>query len=218
MTDISAKYPGAGPYMGIDPPGLLSGKTHFPAHLQPVSNTSQVTVTAARYYIAPWFFSGRQTYAGALFKQGGTGDNGKKVKIAFFNQTAAGLIGTLAKSFGEYTCDANATIKQMASAWTPPRAWHWGMFVCDGAGVFDGMTADRALSGVGHVPHSPTANMIGAIVANAFISENGGGPYHGDYVAGTYANFPEATGLAPTASIIGLTTNQVVFPAFGLYS
>ncbi len=207
-----------GPYMGIDPPGLVAGKTHWPAHLQPVTNTSTITVTAARYYIAPFFFTGRQAYAGALFKQGGTGDNGKKVKIAFYNSTAGGAIGTLAKSFGEYTCDASATTKQMASAWTPPRGWYWGEFVCDGAGAFDGMTPNRNISAVGVVTSYPASNMLGSFVANALVAENVGAHYCGDYVGGTYANFPEATSLAPTASINTASGNQVVFPAFGLYT
>lgn len=206
-----------GPYFGADPPPLAAGKTHFPAHLQAVTNTSTVTVSAARYYIAPWFFTGRQNYAGALFKQGGTSDSGKKAKIAFFDAVPSG-IGSLLKSFGEYTLDGSATTKQMASAWTPRRGWAWGMFVCDGAGVFDGMTAARPLSGVGMAAHAQAAAMVGAVVANAFIAENGGGAYCGDYVAGTYANFPEATGLAPTSSINGTTSNAVQFPAFGLYT
>mgnify|MGYP000104804904 CR=1 FL=1 len=215
MTDISVKFPGGGPYMGVDPPVVPAGKVVFPAHLQCVTNTTTVTVTAARYYIVPWFFTGRQTFAGALFKQGGTGDSGKKAKIAFFNASSSG-IGTLAKSFGEYTLDASATTKQLASAWTPARGWYWGMFVCDGAGVFTGMTSVRQVSGVGYAVNIPGVSHLGQVIADMALAENVGSLYIGDYVAGTYANFPESTGLAPTNSISGQTGAS--FPAFAPYT
>jgi hypothetical protein len=206
----------AGPVLGVDPPGIPAGKVMFPPHMNAVTNTSTLTVTAARYYIAPFWFSGRQTFSGALFKQGGTADNGKKVKIALYNTSASGAIGTLAKSFGEYTCDASATTKQMASAYTPDRGWKWGEFVCDGAGVFEGMTPVRYVSSVGGTLVNPIQAFMGSIIANAFLAENTYFQHCGDYVAGTYANFPEATSLAPTNTISSGSTQ--LFPAFGFYT
>ncbi len=205
-----------GPAFGADPPGLRAGVAVYPPHCNAVTNTSTVTVTAGRYYIAPFWFNGRTTFSGALFHQGGTGDSGKKVKIAFFYPTAAGPIGALAKSFGEYTLDGSATTKQMASSWRPPRGWYWGEFVCDGGGVFNGMRSEAYVSGVGGGSVNPLAQLLGAIVANALLAENTRNQYIGDYVAGTYANFPEATSLAPTASISASTAAS--FPAFGLYT
>lgn len=205
-----------GPAFGADPPGLRAGVAYYPLHCNAVTNTSTVTVTAARYYIAPFWFNGRTTFSGALFHQGSTGDSGKKVKIAFFNSTAAGPIGALAKSFGEYTLDGSATTKQMASAWRPNRGFYWGEFVCDGAGVFNGMRSDAYVSGVGGGMPNPLAQAMGAIIANALLAENTRNQYIGDYVGGTYANFPEATSLAPTNSINSSTAAS--FPAFGLYT
>lgn len=204
----------AGPCGGIDPPVMAAGKVLFPPHLQMMNNTTSMTTTAARYYMAPWFFTGRQVLAGALFRQAGVGDSGKKIKIALYNAGTSG-IGTLAKSFGEYTLDASATTKQLASAYTPPRGWYWGELVCDGAANLIGMSGTRT-SAVASGPVSGISGQFGGIIADASMAENVPEMWAGDYVAGTYANFPEATSLVPTGSLKSYRPD--VFPAFGFYS
>lgn len=205
-----------GPMNGVDPPGLGAGMIIFPPNLMPVTNTTTLTATAARYYIAPFWFNGRQAIAGATFSNSGTGDNGKKVKIALYNATNSGP-GSLAKSFGEITLNGSALIRQLASAYVPPRGWYWGEFVCDGAGAFHGMAAVRIVSSLGSSDvGEPYGPLLGMDTTTFGLAENTGARNIGSYVGGTYANFPEATSLVPATSVQGGTGN--LFPAFGFYT
>ncbi len=75
------------------------------------------------------------------------------------------------------------------------------------------MTCVLNESSVGLAP-VPIGNQMGRFVISAPSSDSLAAMPVSDYVAGTYANFPEATALVPTTT---LNSNGVT-PLFGLYT
>jgi len=206
-----------GPLNGVLPPPLIAGKFVLPNGYIIGPNLT-VTLTAARYYYALKYIPRIETYAGMKFRDSGAGNNGKKVKGAIFslNPTTGALSG-VAKSFGEVTLDATAGIETMASAWTPAAiGWYVLAIVSDSNPVLHSMARGARESDVGQQPVDVYDSNLGAF-ASEFLGNvtSASRQYnHGDYKDGTYANFPEASPLAPTNSICGAAST---FPLFGLY-
>lgn len=203
-----------GSFGGIKPPILKSGRYIAPHYLFP--SAYAVTTTAARYYMAAIYISYPTTFAGAWCHNSGAGDNGDKVKIAVYNVAAAGGPGTLAKSFGEVTLTGASAVRNFASSWTASAGWYYIELVTDNTVALYAMTGLVYASDVGYPFMNNLAFQIGSLATpttgSAFATPTG------DYVGGTYANFPEATSLTPTATIIDYPNNSTSFPAFGLYT
>lgn len=213
-------FPG-GSYFGITPPILMAGKIRMPPHLPIFDILGSVTLTAARYYFYAVYVDRPTTFAGAKFYNFGAGDNGKKVKVAIYNELSTGGPGTLAKDFGESTLTGAAAIRTLASSWSAQPGWYYMALTSDTAPVLSPMSAFNYVTTVGWSPPANPAGMLGAFHAN-LLAASGIQAYAGDYVAGTYANFPEATALVPTTSLYSAaaysaTTGQV-FPFFALYT
>lgn len=217
MTRASALFAGGGGLFGVRPPAIIAGKFSLPdGYIRANSNT--VTLTASRYYYAYKYVDRIETFSGVKFHDSGAGNNGKKVKVAAFTlDQETGAPNAVAKSFGEVTLDGTAGIETMASSWTPSEiGWHLIALTSDSDPVLYSMARGRHSSAVGQISADvfdiklpPFATAFFAEVANTERTYN-----HGEYVDGTYTNFPEATPVAPTTSLI---TAANTFPLFGLY-
>ena len=215
MSDIAGKFglSSSGPFGGRPAPIVMSGKILSPPHMK-ISGTGTVSVTAARYYITPFIVGRATTFAGVKFANIGAADNGKKVKIAFYNEAAAGGPGTLAKDFGEATLTGASAVRTLASSWSAAAGLYYGILAPESACDLAAMTPLLAITAAGYPPFNDQANMLHSFATEAFAS-NIQTANVGDYVAGTYANFPEATALTPTNTI--LTNAGSTFPTFGPY-
>lgn len=206
-----------GSLYGVKPPPLMSGKLILPDGYRRGHNVT-LTLTAARYYYAYHHVDRLETFSGVKFKDSGTGNNGKKVKIAAFTiDEETGAISTLAKDFGEVTLDGTAGIETMASPWTPSYiGWHILALVSDSNPVICTMARPWIETNAGLISHDHHDQKLGTFTADFFAETATASPRanHGEAKDGTYANFPEATGLAPTFSIVGVSNT---FPMFGLY-
>jgi hypothetical protein len=206
-----------GPLDGVTPPPIMSGKFVLPdGYFRGENNT--VTLTAARYYYALKYISRIETFSGVKFHDSGTGNNGKKVKIAAFSiSSLTGALSAVAKNFGEVTLDATAGIETLASSWTPTYiGWHVLALTSNSNPVIYSMARGARNSEVGQQPVDVYDSRLGTFATDFFsaITSVNRLYNHGDYAAGTYPNFPEATPLAPTASIVDAANT---FPLFGLY-
>lgn len=214
---IGGIFPSGGSYSGVLPPIIASGHALFPPHLVPSSYT--LTATAARYYTVPFYIPRATTFAGVKFRNSGAGNNGHKVKIAFFNELAGGGPGTLAKSFGESTLTGAAAIRTLTSSWAATPGWYYGEIVADNAVAFNCMITTETISGVGHAGVRGTWSQLPPIADNV-LSGNFGPqlPYGAEYVGGTYANFPEASSLTPTTTVQATNGGGAgEIPSFCLY-
>lgn len=192
----------------------MAGKYFIPPHMRLVASAVTATMTAARYYYVPFVIEYNKTYAGAWCKNATAGDSGKKIKIAIYNESASGGPGTLAKSFGEVTLGAASALQNFASSWAATPGRYYLAIVSDTAPTMYLMAAADSITTAGMLLPNVAANSMG-MLAQVFTSTSllNLQP-HNDYVAGTYANFPEATSLTPTASEGSFNTT----PAFGLYT
>lgn len=202
-----------GAYLGVPPPIIPTGRYILPPYLKSHGNLATTSV-ASRYYIAPFFVPRTTIFAGVKFWNSSTGDSGKKVKVAFYNESASGGPGTLAKDFGELTLNNTNALRTLSSSWTAAGArWYYGMLTTDSAVGFYGM-APCVTSNYHAAPGLAYLGLTADLVARGVGQE-----FHGDYVDGTYANFPESTGLAAAQSIAQESTvSNAYFPQFGLYT
>lgn len=208
-----------GSYAGVAPPILMPGKILLPPHMR-FGNGETMTTTAGRYYVVPFFVARTTTFAGVKFRNSGAGDIGDLVKIAFYGEAAAGGPGALAKDFGISTLGGAAAINTLVSAWTAVGpAWYYGVIVSNNTCDLNVMFPGAYYSSAGLLPLVPEATRLGAFATDLFAAL-GSTTYQGDYVAGTYANFPEATALAPTNSLLGAVTlaSTGFIPGFGPYA
>ena len=141
-----------------------------------------------------------------------TTDNGDKVKIAAYNESASGGPGTLAKNFGEVTLTGVSAVRTFASSWAANPGWYYLAMVSDNAVECHIMTAMPLNTLVGELTPNMAANMLGVSTPTVGTNHNSAVP-SSEYVGGTYANFPESTALTPTTTIFAQTT-----PVFGLYT
>lgn len=191
-----------------------TGRYFWPPHLRPIENATTITTTAARYYIVPFIIEHAITYAGAWCYNGGAGDNGDKVKIAAYNEASGGGIGTLAKSFGEVTLTGASAVRNFASSWSPTTGRYYLELVTDNTVTMFGMGAIDSPTNAGYLSVNHAVNTMGWQAAPPNSSSRLALQSAGDYVAGTYANFPEAASLAPTATAASIDE----MPFFGLYT
>ena len=219
MADIGQKFglSGGGGEWGIAPVTLLAGMSRRPPHLAPAA--AAMTMTTGRYYAVPFLIYPGDVFAGATFRQ--SGDNtGESVKIAFYNQAAAGGLGTVAKDFGAVAQGGASAINNLASAWTPgvsKPTYFYGVMVASAASVVFGAAAlvDGATAA--------TLSIGNSIPMFRAMSQDGTTsvlyPPGGFYVAGTYANFPEANGLTLSTTLPGIQIGSVPqLPYFELYA
>lgn len=218
MATIESKFglSANGIFNGAPAPRLMAGKTLWPPHMSPNMDVAQVfALTASRYFVIPFYVSHQTTFAGVKFKQNGN-LNGQKVKIAFYNEASGGGPGTLAKNFGEATLGAATAINTIASSWTAPAGWYYGELTGNSASSLFSMGNRLQVSDVGYTPPPAYTYLLGAFFTEAFaVGVNQKQLYGGDYVGGTYANFPEATSLTPATSVI--YEAALSLPAFCLY-
>jgi hypothetical protein len=201
------------PFNGARDPRRQASRYFWPHHLTPDKNTALAT-TGARYYVAPFFVSAPTTFAGAWCYNSGAGDNGDKIKIAAYNESGSGGPGTLAKDFGEVTLTGASAVRNFASSWTAPSGWYYLELVSDNAVSLYTMAAGVSVSGVGLFPLNHLANQLGVSVPTVSTAPEYEIPA-GEYVGGTYANFPEATSLTPATTLFSTGGS---FPWFGLYT
>lgn len=214
MTDIVTEFGlggGGGVFDGVRPPKAMAGTFIRGPHM--IGSATNFVATAALYYMYPIYLIAGDVFAGAAFYNQSAAQSGHKVKIAIYNEAAAGGPGTLAKSFGEVTLTAASAVRQIASSWTvPTTGWYYMELVGDSATNYFGAGSTFATAAAGIVGN---ATKMPRIIATAMgVAE---GISTGFSVAGTYANFPEATSLAFTANVGGpIEFNR--FPDFGLYA
>lgn len=210
-----ALFTTSGPYAGLPVPKIQAGKVRLPPHC--TYNTSTLTVTANRYYAVPFPIAEATTFAGVKFYNSGTGDSGSKVKIAAYFQGAAGGLGTLAKNFGEATLGSAAAINTLVSSWAASPGMYFLVLAANAGVALGTMESMPRSTTVGYVTANVLAMMNSFFPSDVMGSANSGA-YIGDYVGGTYANFPEAAGLTLTNSLAGIVSvgGTGIFPLFGL--
>lgn len=212
MVTIPNQGGGAGQFSGLKSFKPMAGKYFQPPHLLPRETAATMSTTGARYYIVPFIVEHAVTYAGAWCYNGGAGDNGDKAKIAIYNEAANGGPGTLAKSFGEITFTGAAAIRNFASSWSATPGKYYLEFVTDNAVTMYVMTALHQESAAGFALPNVASLTMGQLGSITLGTPSAAMPT-GDYVGGTYANFPEATSLTPATTLFGST-----IPQFGLYT
>jgi len=190
-----------------------SGKYFIPPHLTYVGDsTTTAATTGARYYVVPWYFDRPTTLAGAWCYNGGVGDNGDKAKMALYSEAAAGGPGALVKNFGEITFTGAIALRTFASSVSITPGMYYLEFVTDNAVTMCLMASSIYQTAAGAFVPNVLSNMNGSYG----VTLDTVGPRSipaADYVAGTYANFPESTSLTPTATLYGATV-----PLFGVYA
>jgi len=192
----------------------MAGKYFWPNHLRPVASGTTAAMTAARYVYVPFVVEHATTFAGAWCKNSGTGDSGKKIKIAAFYEKDTGGPGALAKNFGEVTLGATSALQNFASSWAAAPGRYYLGIVSDTAPTMYLMAAADSYTSAGFAPVNVAANSMGILAQVFTTTALHNIQAHHDYVAGTYANFPEATAVAPTASESAFNST----PFFGLYT
>jgi hypothetical protein len=197
-----------GTFLGVQGPQKRAGKNYWPQHLQLGGTARTLTTTAARQYSVPFYVDRPTTFAGAWAQNSGAGDNGDKIKIAAFVWET----GVLAKSFGEVTLTGAAALRQFASSWAASPGWYDLRLISDN--TVDLYAYNAMISAAGPVEPLP-ADQLGTYDAPTIAANTLNSPL-GDYVAGVYANFPEATALT-TTNTLRSSTSGGTFPSFGLY-
>lgn len=196
-------------------PALIkpTGRYYLPHDMMAEVTGTTLATTAARYYVVPFYVDRPTTFAGAWTFNGGAGDNGDKCKIAAYYEAATGGPGTLAKSFGEVTLTGAAAGRTFASSWLAAPGMYYLEFVNDNSVTMYCMTTLGTVTAVGQVGVPVGAGMKGW--STTFVPSSAvRGFAIGEYVGGTYANFPEATSLTPATTVSVFDT----FPIFGLYT
>lgn len=209
----------SGPYAGLLPPRILAGKMRLPPHCFYQNATK--ALTSSRYYATPYPVPEATTFAGAKFYNSGTTDSGSKVKVAAYAEAAGGGLGALAKSFGEATLGATAAINTLASSWAASPGMYWLVLTANAGVTLGSMESVARVTNVGFFIPNQLALLNSLFPADVFGVADQFGGYIGDYVDGTYANFPESTGLALAHSVNNIATTTSgggAFPAIALYT
>lgn len=201
----------SGQFLGAKGFKMMPGKYYRPPHLVQVNTPSTMNTTGARYYTVPFIIEQPTALAGAWCYNGGAADSGDKFKMALFSEAAAGGPGTMVKSFGEGTFTGAAALNSLTSSFSAAPGRYYLEFVTDNAVTMLCMSAMVRLSDAGYVTPSTAMNTMGAFTITAGSTEAASQAV-GDYVGGTYGNFPEATSLTLTTSLFGASA----FPLFGL--
>lgn len=219
MADLATKFGLAqavtgGIMGGVKPPLIMPGEVMLPPHC--LTTSSAVTMTASRIYYIAFRIEHIHAFAGAKTFNTGTGDNGKKVKIAIYSQAATGGPGDLLKDFGEITLTSAAAIRTLASSWTPTEeGWVYGAICSDTDPAMLSMGSTAVASGAGALQSPGIAMSLSGFPAEVFTTLYGtADAMIGKYAAGTYASFPAASAVAPTNSLYG---REAFMPAFGFY-
>lgn len=217
MAEVGNKFglgAGGGQFGGYQSYKKASGRYYMPPHMFIETSGTTMNSTAARYYIVPFIVEAPTTFAGAWTYNGGAADNGDKVKIAAYSEATSGNPGALAKNFGEVTLTGASAVRTFASSWTANPGRYFLEMVTDNAVNFFCMSPYMYSTAVGMTNVNMAMQTMGTVgaptVGAAFISNMAAA----DYVAGTYANFPESTSLAPTNTIYSIGS----VPLFGLYA
>lgn len=204
----------SGQFNGVKSFKPMAGKYLMPPHLVKEPQANSLNTTGARYYFVPFIVEQPITFAGAWCYNQGVGDNGDKAKIAAYNEASGGGPGTLAKSFGEITFTGASALRNFASSWTATPGKYYLAFVTDNAVAMQCMAQYASFSGAGQILPNPAGLTMGELATVTLSTTPAAASPTCDYVAGTYANFPEATALTPTASGAGVQS----CPLFGLYT
>lgn len=218
MAEVGNKFglgAGGGLFYGAQSPKKATGRYFIPPHMVILPSGQTVTTTAARYYIAPFYVEQVTTFAGAWTINSGVGDNGDKVKIAAYSEATAGGPGALAKSFGEVTLSGASAARTFASSWSANPGWYYLEMVTDNAADFYTMSTIIQVTSVGAILPNAASTSLGIIGAPTVSSTATANYSTGDYVGGTYANFPEATSLTPATTLFETSPR---LPLFGLYT
>lgn len=204
----------SGQFNGLPSFKPMAGKYLTPPHLVKEVQANSLSTTGARYYFVPFIVEQPITFAGAWCYNQGVGDNGDKAKIAAFNEASGGGPGTLAKSFGEITFTGASALRNFASSWSATPGKYYLAFVTDNVVAMQCMGQYVNFSAAGQALPNVAGNTLGELGGVTLDTTPAGASPNADYVAGTYANFPEATALTPTASAVGIQS----CPLFGLYT
>lgn len=207
-------FGGVGTFLGRSPPVLMTGKVVLPQYLKPCGTGAPIT--SGRIYYAPIILPGNITYSGMKTYNSGTGDNGNKIKMAAYFESATGGPGALAKSFGEVTLDGTAAIRSAASSWTPGPGLYFLAFAGNAAISMYTMISIGRDSAAGYILANPITTMLGGF-ASDYLAASNDGDIFGDYVSGTYSSFPADPATAPTNTIMGVSVVSAIMPIFGLY-
>lgn len=214
MADIRTKYSfGAGGlFNGAKSPIKQSGKFYWPPHTRPLNSGNNMTTTAARVYFTFFPIDRITSFSGAYCANSGTGDSGDKFKIALYNESASGGPGTLYKDFGEGTFTGAAVINSLSSSVSnvPPGDYYLA-FVTNNTVAMNVVSAVWVASNAGYITFPTLPNLLGTFTP-ALTTDIENPVVSGDYVGGTYANFPDAPALTPNTTIGGENS----FPYFGL--
>jgi len=210
MARTSTLGGGGGIVNGVKRLKAFTGQYLYPQHLKSAAAASYTT-TANRYVFIPFWLESGDTWTGVAVYNSGAGDTGEKMKIAVYNyDLTTGAPSTVAKNFGEITLTAAAAERKLASSWTVTvSGWYYLTFVADNA--FNLYGAAPVLSAVGVGPSITMANPRFTGPASQDLGEF----TVAYYVAGTYANFPEATAITPTTDILGVA--GTIMPSIALY-
>lgn len=202
--------PGSGIANGVPRLKAFTGQYLYPAHLKSAA-ASAYTTTAARYVFIPFWLEAGDTWTGVAVYNTGAGDTGEKMKIAVYNyDLTTGAPSTVANNFGEITLTAAAAERRLASPWTVTvSAWYYLAFVADNTFNLAGASPFVTAAGAG-----PSIIMANPVFLGP-AQQNVGDFTVAYYVAGTYANFPEATAITPTTDISGGA--GTIVPAIALY-
>lgn len=202
-----------GLFSGAPGPIKQASRYFWPHQCFPVRTTA-LTTTAGRYYIIPFYLDRAKTFVGAWCFNSGAGDNGETIKIAIYNESTSGGPGTLAKNFGEVTLTAASAVRNFASSWSATPGMYYLELVANSALALYSMGTMDMQTDVGQILPS-AANVMGVTTPLAVSAVDYQIPV-GEFVAGTYANFPEATSLTPTTTI--MNDDGGTFPFMGLYT
>lgn len=212
-TKASSLFSGGGIFGGAAPPIMQAGRYFWPHHCVPF-RTTVLTTTASRYYIVPFYIPSNKTFAGSWCYNSGAGDNAETIKMAIYNESESGGPGTLAKDFGSVTLSAASAVRNFASSWAATKGMYYLELVANSALALYCMGTSDSISDVGQSMPS-FASQMGVTTPIA----SGAPDYQipaGEYVGGTYANFPESTSLTPTNTI--MNDDGGTFPIMGLYT
>ena len=201
----------AGQFLGAKGFRMMAGKYYTPPHLFLRNITDSFSTTASRYYVVPFIIEYPVTIAGAWCYNGGTGDSGDKFKMALYEEAQTGGPGAMVKSFGEGTFGASAAINNLVSSYSASPGRYYLEFVTDNAVTMLMMTSFIQVTVAGYLTPNSAAMTLG-FASPPSLSDNQNTTPVGDYVGGTYANFPEATSLTLTNTLTGVS----VFPMIGL--
>jgi hypothetical protein len=202
---------GGGPFNGVNPPILPAASMYIMPQGWQVA-VDQHAITTDRYYYYPFYLVEGQKIAGAAIHQYNTATANFKMALLSFTTTDGGALASVEKDFGSGSTGGTAGVKQLASAYTVSgTGWRVLAMVSDGTpSLYEMYPTGYQFSVAGYSSYNPM-NMLGRFDWGAATVKASIGA--GWVVDGTYANFPEASPLAPDE-----TNANVIYPAVALYT